>query len=178
MHAFTHEEKLKKYETVYDIINDYMNERMRMYTTRKGYMINALERELMVLSNKAKYITENLKGTIDLRRKKKEQIRTMLVEKKYDVIDDDNDFKYLVKMPMDSVSEENVERLLNDKDVKSKELEIVRETTERQMWLKELKTLETAYQKYKTKREDIQKGEVSVKKTVKRKVIRKKKVPK
>tara|TARA_Y100000816_G_C25844315_1_gene441154 strand:- start:242 stop:709 length:468 start_codon:yes stop_codon:yes gene_type:complete len=155
-----------------------MNERMRMYTTRKGYMINALERELMVLSNKAKYITENLKGTIDLRRKKKEQIRTMLVEKKYDVIDDDNDFKYLVKMPMDSVSEENVERLLNDKDVKSKELEIVRETTERQMWLKELKTLETVYQKYKTKREDIQKGEVYVKKTVKRKVIRKKKVSK
>ena len=46
------------------------------------------------------------------------------------------------------------------------------------MWLKELKTLETVYQKYKTKREDIQKGEVSVKKTVKRKVIRKKKVSK
>ena len=121
---------------------------------------------------------ENLKGTIDLRRKKKDQIIDMLVKKKYDVIDDDNDFKYLVKMPMDSVSEENVERLLNDKDVKSKELEIVRETTERQMWLKELKTLETVYEKYKTKREDIQKGEVSVKKTVKRKVIRKKKVPK
>ena len=178
MHAFTHEEKLKKYETVYDIINDYMNERLRMYTHRKDYMIKSLERELMLLSNKAKYIMENLKGTIDLRRKKKEQIIDMLVKKEYDVIDDDNDFKYLVKMPMDSVSEENVERLLNDKDVKSKELEIVRETTERQMWLKELKTLETVYQKYKTKREDIQKGEVSVKKTVKRKVIRKKKVAK
>ena len=155
-----------------------MNERLRMYTHRKEYMIKSLERELMLLSNKAKYIMENLKGTIDLRRKKKDQIIDMLVKKKYDVIDDDNDFKYLVKMPMDSVSEENVERLLNDKDVKSKELEIVRETTERQMWLKELKTLETVYQKYKTKREDIQKGEVSVKKTVKRKVIRKKKVSK
>ena len=90
-------------------------------------------------------------------------------------VDDDNDFKYLVNMPMDSVSEENVDRLLNDKENKEKELDIVRETSERQMWLKELKILETHYKQYKLKREEIQKTVVE-KKTVKKKRVVKKKV--
>ena len=51
-----------------------------MYEVRKAYVINALERELLLLSNKAKYIKENLDGTIDLRKKKKEQVIQMLQE--------------------------------------------------------------------------------------------------
>ena len=39
----------------------------------------------------------------------------------YDMLDNDN-FKYLVRLPMDGVSEENVEKLLRDKGNKVKEL--------------------------------------------------------
>ena len=37
-------------------------------------MIESLERELLLLNNKAKYIQENLNETFDLRKKKKEQV--------------------------------------------------------------------------------------------------------
>ena len=70
--------------------------------------------------------------------------------------------------------EQFVDRLLNDKTKKEKELDIVRETTERQMWLKELKTLETQYKQYKLKREEIQKSVVEKKSVKKKRVVKKK----
>jgi hypothetical protein len=44
-------------------------------------------------------------------------------------------------MPMDSVSEENVKRLLNDRDDKEKELITLQSTTIENMWLNELDEL-------------------------------------
>ena len=85
-------------------------------------MTAALEKELLLLSNKAKYIKENLDGTVDLRKKKREHVIQLLEEKGYDKIDGDDDYRYLVKMPMDSVTEENVDRLLKERGGKQAEL--------------------------------------------------------
>lgn len=165
MNLFNYDDKLKKYEKVEDIIDDYYVIRLEYYNYRKEYMISALEKELLVLSNKAKYIKEVLDGTIDLRKKKKQEIIDMLLEKCYDAIDDE-EFKYLVKMPMDSVSEENVEKLLKEHQEKQDELERIKSTTIEQMWLSELEILEQEYQEYQKEREQSQLGEPKKKKTV------------
>jgi len=104
-------------------------------------MIAAIEKELCLLSNKARYIQSILGGEIDLRNMKKGDIVNMMSEMKYDMIDDDADYKYLLKMPMDSVSEENVERMLKDRDGKEKELITLQSTTIENMWLNELEEL-------------------------------------
>jgi DNA topoisomerase-2 len=143
MHLFNHEEKLSKYVEIEDILNAYVPVRLDYYQKRKDYQIQSLERELKLLSNKAKYIQENLDGTIDLRNKKKDAIINMLEEKLYDKIDEDNDYKYLLKMPMDSVSEENAEKIIQDKNNKEKELEILKSTTIQEIWLKELDELKS-----------------------------------
>jgi DNA topoisomerase II len=168
MNLFNSEDKLKKYETVEEIIDDYYQIRLEYYEDRKEYMIDALEREIMILSNKAKYIKEVLEGTIDLRKKKKQEIIDMLEEKEYDTIDDDEEFKYLVRMPMDSVSEENVERLLKEHQDKEEELDHIKSTPIEQMWLSELEILENEYQEYQKEREQSQIGEIKVakKKTI------------
>jgi DNA topoisomerase-2 len=67
----------------------------------------------------------------------------MLEEKLYDKIDEDNDYKYLLKMPMDSVSQENAEKIIQDKNNKEKELEILKSTTIQEIWLKELDELKS-----------------------------------
>ena len=61
---FDAEEKLKKYGCVEDIVKDYYGTRLKMYRQRIAYIIDVLQKELALLSNKAKYITENLEGTI------------------------------------------------------------------------------------------------------------------
>ena len=164
MHLFDAEDKLKKYENVCEIIDDYFDTRIQMYQVRKNYLIMAITEELVLLSNKVKYIKEVLEGTVDLRRKKKDEVSAMLLEKGYSVIDEDSDFKYLTKLPMDSVSEENVEKLEKDHQNKMADLDEVKATTIQQMWLKELVVLETEYLHYKEIRS---RGSSPTKKTAK-----------
>jgi DNA topoisomerase-2 len=152
MHLFDADDKLKKYEMVEEIIDDYFETRLKMYHVRKEYLIEALEKELVILSNKARYIQELLDDTIDLRKKKKVEIITMLQEKGYIMIDEDNEYKYLVRMPMDSVSDENVNKLNKEHKDKSDELERIKETTIQQMWLSELHELEKEYIQYREER--------------------------
>lgn len=148
MNLFNADDKLTKYESVSEIINDYYDTRIHYYEDRKEYLIDALEKELLVLHNKSRYIQEILNDTIDLRKKKKNEIIELLLEKEYDVIDEDNEFKYLIKMPMDSVSDENVDRLNSEYMKKQQELDIIKNTTTQQMWLSELDALENEYKSY------------------------------
>jgi DNA topoisomerase-2 len=155
MHLFDYEDKLKKYDTVVQIIDDYFGKRLELYGVRKQHIIASLEKELVLLSNKARYINELLEGTIDLRKKKKEEVVEMLEAKGFSRIDDEDakkDYKYLIKMPMDSVTEEMVEKLNREHDAKQAELIRTKDTTVDQMWVRELDELQVEYLKHKEER--------------------------
>ena len=141
MHLFNDEEKLMKFDNEKQIVDSYFPVRLKYYQKRKDYMVDALQKELTLLSNKARYIQENLDGEIDLRKKKREEILEMMVARKYAVIEDDTDYKYLLKMPMDSVSAENAEKLINDRINKEAELCVIQSTAIENMWLKDLDEL-------------------------------------
>ena len=168
IHAFDSQERLKKYNKVESMIDDYYITRMELYVVRKTHQLNQLSDELVVLSNKARYIQETLTDVIDLRKKSKDEINTMLQQMKFQKIDDD--FRYLVKMPMDSVSIENVERLLRDKSDKEALYKTLEKKSIETIWNEELDVLKTAYMEYKTGREalllvpDKKKPKTSVKK--------------
>ena len=166
MHLFDAKDKLKKYDTVCEIIDDYYETRLQMYQVRKDYLTTMLEKELVILSNKRNYIQENLDGSIDLRKKKKEEITQLLKEKGY--FEMENDYKYLTKMTMDSVTEENIEKLFKEYENKSIELSFVKNTTIYQMWMKELDVLEKEYLIYKRERSSTSPKKVVVKKVVKK----------
>lgn len=173
MHLFDAKDTLQKYNKISEIIDAYYDVRLELYGVRKAYMIDALEKELVLLSNKARYIQETLDGTIDLRKKKKEVILEMLQQKGYDRLEEDDDYKYLVKMPMDSVTEENVDRLLKERGGKQTELEVVKSTTVHQMWKTELEQLKEQYVEYKEARARLMAGEDKKKKVVSKGVVKK-----
>ena len=135
-------------------------------------MIKDLENKLVKLSNRARYIQKNLDGTIDLRRKKADEVNALLTGMEFAKID--GDFKYLIKMPMDSVTQENVDKIMKEKSDAETELDVLKNTTLEKMWLSELDTLKKEYEKYKAVRESIQKGEVKTDvKKVKKRVVKK-----
>jgi len=171
MHLFDANDKLKKYNKVVDIIDDYFVTRLQLYQVRKDYLLDALEKELILLTNKVKYIKEVLDGTVDLRRKKKDEVTAMLLGKGYSVIDEDTDYKYLVRMPMDSVAEENVVRLEKEHKEKVAEMEFVKSQTPQQMWKGELVNLEKVYLEYREDRERSSSGTEKKKKTKKVKMV-------
>jgi DNA topoisomerase-2 len=147
MHVFDEKEKLVKCAKVEELVERYMTVRMDYYIKRKAYQVVALEKESMVLSNKARFITELLEDTLDLRKKKTAEVSALLKARAYDVLDDDTDYKYLVRLPMDSVTEENIQKIMQERDRKNMELLTLKNTSEPQLWLNELAVLRAEYMK-------------------------------
>lgn len=166
MHMFTHDFKLKKYAKIEDIIDDFYGVRLTIYGKRKEALMREMEKKLVKLSNRARYILETLDGLVDLRRKNAQQVSELMVARKFDVLD--GDYKYLIKMPMDSVTQENVASIMKEKEETEKLLADLAATTLEQMWSRELDEFEKEYGNYKKRREtgSSQKGPVKIKKTV------------
>ena len=140
MYLFDENEKLKHYVSVYEIIEDFVVTRTKYYKIRKEYQIKKMEEELKICSNKYRFVCEILEDTIDLRKKKSKEITELLIEKKYDKYD--TSYSYLTKMPMDSLNEENVEKLKNDYNRININLKELLGKTITQIYLDELNELE------------------------------------
>lgn len=143
MHLFDADDKLKKYETVEEIIDDYMVTRLDLYEKRRLSMIRQLEADLCVAANKARFIGEILEETVDLRRKTQTEVDAVLKAKAYDMIDDKYD--YLVDMKLGSLTNERVAKLNSERETYQLALDNVRGTTPNAMWLNDLDTFEAAY---------------------------------
>jgi DNA topoisomerase-2 len=85
------------------------------------------QKQLLTLSNKARYILAILNDELDLRRKKYTQVVDLLKSMSYDLINDSYD--YLIKMPMDSVTDENISKIIKERDNKQGELEGIMNNT-------------------------------------------------
>jgi DNA topoisomerase-2 len=179
MHLFDKECKLKKYDNIAQIVDDFYEVRLETYGKRKTYLMEEMSKVLQKLTNKARFIQGVLDDTIDLRKKDHETINSMLNSKRFDQINDS--FDYLIKLPMNTVSKENVEKLLNEKANVEIELAELEKTSVQQIWLKELNRFEKEYKTYKNRRSSendssLEKGvskSATTQKTVKSKAVKK-----
>ena len=78
--------------------------------------------------------------------------------------------KYLTKMSMDSVTDENVAKLFAEHAQKQLELDTVKTTTDRQMWSSELDKLRNEYVDYKEMRQRLMAGTEKDKEKTKKKI--------
>ena len=143
MHLFTSRQKMKHYKTPQEIIDDYMPIRLDFYAKRKEYKINLLENIVKVLHNKARFIEEQCNDIIDLRKKTRQMVSSMLTEKAYDTID--NKFDYLTSMPISSVIEENIKKLRDDRDKHIKILDKIRGISIKNLWRRDLSQFSQKY---------------------------------
>ena len=137
---FDENERLKKFDNVDEIIDHYFKVRLDLYDKRKQHQIKQLTYELMVLENKYKYIEALLNDEIDLRKKSNQTIIDIMTEKQFNKVNDS--FNYLIKMSMDSVSEENVDKLKNEYGEKQKQLDILKNMKINDIWFQDLLSLE------------------------------------
>ena len=74
MYLFNKDEILIKYNNVNDIINDFIIVRMEYYEKRKKIQVYEMKELMKLYSNKYRFINELLMDSIDLRKKKSQQI--------------------------------------------------------------------------------------------------------
>ena len=81
MVLFSPEGKLKKYNSIEEILETFYELRLKYYYLRKDYMISVLKKEVATLSNKARFIKMVIEDELIIKRKK----RAVLVNELYDL---------------------------------------------------------------------------------------------
>lgn len=160
MHLFNADTQLRKFATLWDILTAYYEVRMDAYARRKTAQLAALQKRIVRISNKAAYISANLDGTVDLRRKSAAEVDAMLESVhlvRLAATDDASttaatlSYKYLTGMPMSSVTAEAVDDLLKEKAALETEFATLQGKTEAALWIEDLDALEKKMDELATK---------------------------
>jgi DNA topoisomerase-2 len=134
--------KLRSFNKVEDIVKYFVGIRLSWYEKRKAYLISKLEREALILSNKARFIKEIIEGTLKINNVPKDVIISYLKKNKYDAVD--GSYTYLLSMAIHTLTKERFEELLKQVKEKETELESVKKTDPKDMYLRDLETLKKA----------------------------------
>jgi len=134
--------KLRIFDKVEDIVKYFVQIRLGWYEKRKSYMISRLEKEAMVLSNKARFIKDIIDGKLKVNNVPKKNIVLYLQKASYDEVD--GSYNYLLNMPIYSLTKERFDELIKQVEEKKAELEIIKKTESKDMYLTDLETLKKA----------------------------------
>lgn len=135
--------KLKIFETCSEIIEYFVEFRLKYYHKRKEFMLNKLNMDLKILSNRGRFIKAILDEKLKVNNVSKQDIIKGIVEMKLDLIDDSYD--YLLRMPIYSLTKELFEKLKSDFTSKKEEIKILEETDPKDMYLIDLDDLKKKF---------------------------------
>ncbi|KAE8354011.1 type II DNA topoisomerase [Aspergillus coremiiformis] len=164
--AFDPEGRITKYATVDDILKEFYTYRLKFYEKRKQYQLSQLQKELDKLSNQARFVQMIIDGKLVISKKKKNILVTELKDKGFkpfpkvaeavkageeqpvveeegeeDVEDTEvlsNAFDYLLGMPLWSLTQERVEKILRQIGDKEVEIDALINMSKEDIWKRDL----------------------------------------
>ena len=154
MHLHDDQGRIKKYNNPLEILIEFYETRLMMYTKRKEFMIGKLNKELDIIKWKKLFIEAVLEGKIIIYKQKKVSIIEKLVElkfpklanSKYNGVNNDTDevdesnksYDYITDIPLFNLTEEKISELLDKYNNKEQEIKHVESTSEIDQWNIEL----------------------------------------
>ncbi|PIA48452.1 hypothetical protein AQUCO_01400799v1 [Aquilegia coerulea] len=167
MHLFDRKGVIKKYDSPEQILEEFFHLRLEYYEKRKKYLVYNLEKEQLKLENKVRFILAVVKGEIIVSNRKRmdlcQELRqngyTPFPKKPKDTEDADeneesteveeskggvrvSDYDYLLSMAIGSLTKEKVAELLAAKSRMGVDVEIMKNTAPKTLWLRDLDVLE------------------------------------
>ena len=135
--------KLKIFESTPEIIEYFINFRLEYYKKRKDFLLDKMNKELKVLSNRGRFIKAILDGKLKINNVPKLDIIKGIEDLKLEKIDDSYD--YLLRMPIYSLTKEIYEKLKQDFLLKKEEIKKMEETDTKDMYLTDLSDLKKKF---------------------------------
>lgn len=142
--CFDLEGRIRKYDSVNQIIHDFFDLRKEYYQKRKEHMLKVLTQELSRCENKVRFVKEIIAGTLIVNNRKKKDLLDELKQKKYDPLlkgdefdeegSNNHGYDYLLSMPIWNLTMEKVENLLKEKLEKEKQVKILIDQTALDLW--------------------------------------------
>jgi DNA topoisomerase-2 len=139
MYLFNENLILTKYKTPVDILLEFFDLRLEFYIKRKEYITKRLQRELEILTSKARFIKEYINGDLDINKRSKDYIISVL--EKHDYPKDDSSYDYLLRLPIYSLTSEKIKELEEQCHKKEKELAFILSKSPEDLWRIDLNDL-------------------------------------
>ena len=137
--ALDHRGKLRLFSSINEIFEYFVDFRLSFYEKRKSKIIYKIERDLIILKNRIKFLSMIIDGKFKVNNVAKSDIIKKLESNKFELVDDSYD--YLLKMPIYSLTKEMYDKLKNELDLKIEELESMKSTDSRKMYINDLDEL-------------------------------------
>ena len=174
MHLYDKKGIIKKFNNTEEIIKDFYDIRLEFYIKRKEYILKRLERELKILASKVRFINDVVEERLKIGKKKKDELKEYLETNNYpkicekkktfessedeedsgigevDMYNDDEEgtYDYLLRMPVYTLTIDNREDILKQKNNKENEIETLKNKTVKKIWEDELNEFIVEYKKY------------------------------
>jgi DNA topoisomerase-2 len=167
MNLYNENNKLQNFKSPEEILAYYYTHRLEYYGKRRDNLIGILEQEVFMLSTRARFILDVINEVIRIRNVPRAEVVAQLQKLGYPVMADgdiltpldklttqqkqahqDTNYEYLIRMPIYSLTKEKVEELLQEKESKIRELDILKAKTDKDLWEADLRVFETEYKKH------------------------------
>lgn len=172
MVLFDTSQKLKKYASTSEILQEFCETRLKYYSIRKKYYLHQLEEKMKYLRNTIRFLKEINENSLIIHKKTEKELCEELHNRKYDQKNDNNEedeeednnttkqslaseiacltkgYRYLTNMKIQSLTLDKMKNLQKTYEKDESAYNSLKSTTEKDMWLNELSELESAYPKY------------------------------
>jgi DNA topoisomerase II len=142
MVLFNDEGKIQKFNTVDEIIETFCEHRYNCYITRKTTTLKTFKTDRKWLLNKKRFITNVVDGYLIIHLRPEEDIIEEMEVNNYQK--QDKTYNYLLNMSIRSFTSHKVDKLSKEIEDITQEIEELENTTETELWLRDLEQLEQA----------------------------------
>jgi DNA gyrase/topoisomerase IV subunit A len=136
---------LKIFSSASEIIEYFVKFRLSFYDKRKQFIIDTLNQELIVLSNRARFVKAIIEGKLKINNVPRKEIILYLQTDNFDEVNGSH--QYLLGMPIHSLTKETYEDLISAESQKEKELVEIKKREPLTMYKEDLQELKKALQK-------------------------------
>ena len=146
MYLFDRDNLIKKYNSIYEILDYFYEIRLEYYIKRKELLLNDLEIDKLVLQNKVRFIKNIINNTIKIMNIKKDKLYLQLENMEFYKYKDNYD--YLINMQISTLTYERVIKLENEYNNKENEFNELKNTEIKDMWIRDINEVLVENTKY------------------------------
>lgn len=131
--------RIKEFSNVKDIIDYYMEVKLRYLDKRKISILNDIGSKIDLLEQKIKFLTCYISKKIKIDNTSIDNVVIQLEKLNLKKVDDS--YSYLLNMPLYTLTKEHLQSLQDDLKNSKEKYKTVNETTIQQMWISDIKDL-------------------------------------
>ena len=137
MHCYSFNNKINKYNSAEDILNNFFNFRLSFFNERKKLILNKINENIKFINNQINFIKLVIKDKGKIYKIK--DIELYLEKNKFNKIN--NNYNYLTNLTFNQLTQNNLNKLENKLlDYKKEHKELLNKT-DKDLWIKDLENL-------------------------------------